>query len=140
MVKYVLIPESEISETIEKIVSRFSGAPFWVDAVREACKNVLHPTEVPESAVELRDQLQSGRHRNIVNEKGELLGHDFVFDLTADKAAALIDAYAKRVPRAMLEDIIRSATEVATDPMARALGECVNYQCIAAKHGYKVEG
>ena len=62
-------------------------------------------------------------------------GDDYHFTLTDSEAAALIEQYGRRVPRAMLEDIEKQAFEYGQEAFLSY--ELIDH--IAAKHHVKIE-
>lgn len=94
--KALILTESEIAEAAEKIVAKYG----FKGTLRGAILEVLVPTEVSDGAAELAEQIVK-ECSTWSNDPDSPSGPGVYFDTV--KAAALIDACSRQVPRAMLD-------------------------------------
>ena len=117
----IIIVES--AAVLAEQIVRHQGATHI--STREAVLSCLHPIEVPSDAVELA--------REVVNEM------ESPFDTAENrekKAAALITAYSRTVPREMLQEAHILGRD---DDYYDRHFEHKNIDAIAAKYGYRAE-
>lgn len=102
--------------------------------VEKTLLSCLRPIEVPSGVEELVRVLEDGFY-NASNEFGDLQIEKY-----RTKAAALIESYSRRVPRAMLEEVANYARkQERNDAKGIDIGD-IPFERIAAKYGVKVEG
>ena len=123
MSKQIIIVDSAeaLAELIAEKLSM--NAPHVVAAIASC----LHPIEVPNDAGKLVQKL---RTKSWIT-TGSFPYQDFTFSF--DKAAALITAHSRTVPRAMLDEIWLNGYQCANGK------KDTNMADIAAKYGYHAE-
>jgi len=136
----ILTKEAEI-----QIRSRLTAHPAyqgpWTyekEAITKALA-LLVPTEVPESDRALVDKIREMVGTARFDARGYPHGIDYKVKLTTAQAAALIHE-AKRVPRAMLEEVAKHARRQERRDALGISGEEIPFDAIAAKHGREIGG
>jgi len=132
MSKIYILDEERTAKIREALEIDYDNHSTEDAATVDAVLALLTPTEVPEDAIEALRAVQEGGYF-VDNDQGV---ETWEYDLSAKEAAALLTAFAKRVPRAMLRDVEADAwIRGATGNL-----DFVPIDAIADKHGVKVEG
>lgn len=137
MSKIIVIESVEaLAEQVIKAIGLWEVTETDTRTKDEVVLSCLHPIEVPNEAGELVNTII------MLFAEAQIKQTDEAITQALAEAAALIESYGRRVPRAMLEELFdtgyregdRHIAYDSIDPIRRGLNR------IAAKYGVKVEG